>query len=104
MTHNQTPAGWYPDLWGDGVRYWDGRGWTTDYRLPAVTKPEQPKYKWYIPPQRQVQRNPEDGVTVVRGPNHGLHFALTLFTCGMWLPVWILVALDNRQTVKTIYR
>lgn len=26
-----TPAGWYPDpAGGDGLRWWDGRGWTAD--------------------------------------------------------------------------
>ena len=23
--------------------------------------------------------------------NHGLHFTLTFFTCGLWLPIWILL-------------
>ncbi len=28
-------------------------------------------------------------------PNHLLHFFLSLFTVGLWLPVWILVAVGN---------
>jgi hypothetical protein len=28
-------------------------------------------------------------------PNHLLHFFLSLFTCGLWLPVWILVAVGT---------
>ncbi len=32
-------------------------------------------------------------VAVRRGPNHGLHLVLTLITCGMWAPVWILVVI-----------
>ncbi len=23
---------------------------------------------------------------------HGVHFMITLFTCGAWLPIWILIA------------
>jgi hypothetical protein len=27
------------------------------------------------------------------GTKHGLHALLTLFTCGLWAPVWLLAAL-----------
>lgn len=36
--------------------------------------------------------------TTRRGANHGLHVALTLITCGMWLPVWAVVAVIGRRT------
>jgi hypothetical protein len=29
------PAGWYPDPAGEGLRYWDGSGWTT-HTAPAA--------------------------------------------------------------------
>jgi len=29
------------------------------------------------------------------GTNHGLHLVLTLLTCGMWLPVWIIIVIVN---------
>ena len=28
-----------------------------------------------------------------RGTNHALHLILTLLSCGLWLPIWILVAI-----------
>ncbi|WP_410876372.1 hypothetical protein [Nocardia sp. A7] len=31
-------------------------------------------------------------IVVRRGVNHGLHLVLTLATCGLWLPIWIIVA------------
>lgn len=37
---------------------------------------------------------------VRRGPNHGLHLVLTLITCGLWLPVWILVAIFDAMDRK----
>lgn len=34
------------------------------------------------------------------GANHGLHAVLTVLSCGMWAPVWIIAALVQRpQTV-----
>ena len=34
-------------------------------------------------------------VVVVRGPNHFLHFLVTVMTCGLWAPVWLLIALSH---------
>ncbi|MEV5836779.1 hypothetical protein [Nocardia sp. NPDC052112] len=32
------------------------------------------------------------GVVYVRpGVNHGLHLVLTLLTCGLWAPIWIIL-------------
>lgn len=68
-----TPPGWYPA--GPGMlRYWNGQGWTS-HTAPAA---------------------PPVPVVVVAaapsGPNHILHLLLTVLTFGMWLPVWIVVA------------
>ena len=30
------------------------------------------------------------------GVNHGLHFLVAFFTCGLWLPGWIAIAFANR--------
>jgi Protein of unknown function (DUF2510) len=66
--------GWYPDpSGGPGQRYFDGHQWTVS--APLYPAP--------------VARS---------SPNTALHLALTLLTCGMWLPVWaILVITGNRQ-------
>lgn len=68
--------GWYPDpSGGPGQRYFDGREWAFSAMQASV--------------------NPAG---LVRGPNNALHLALTVLTCGMWLPVWlVLVVNDNRQ-------
>lgn len=41
--------------------------------------------------------------TVIRKPcNHALHLVLTLFSFGMWAPVWIIVAMTGRkETLRT---
>lgn len=47
-----------------------------------------------VPVVNVTQNNMGGGyVAVRRGPNHGLHLVLTLLTCGMWAPVWILVVI-----------
>jgi threonine/homoserine/homoserine lactone efflux protein len=73
--------GWYPDpSGGPGQRYFDGHQWTIS-----------------APPQPSIVIN-NNIVAPAGGPNTALHLALTLFTCGMWLPVWLIIALiDNRQ-------
>jgi hypothetical protein len=39
-----------------------------------------------------TQNNTSGGIVYVRpGVNHGLHLVLTLLTCGMWAPIWIIL-------------
>lgn len=75
-----TPAGWYPDPAGQpGQRYHDGYRWTTHFVPAAPAAP---------PPQAIVVAVANGG-----GTNHALHLVLTLFTCGLWLPIWIIAAI-----------
>ncbi|OBJ37428.1 hypothetical protein A5630_04635 [Mycolicibacterium mucogenicum] len=79
--HNYpTPApGWYPDPSGQlGQRYHDGRRWTEHF---VPTAPPAPA------PAVAV------AVSAGGGPNHALHAILTFLSCGLWLPIWILVAI-----------
>ncbi len=71
--------GWYPDPQGPGQRYFDGQQWTAHHQ-PA----------------------PQPPVTMeVKGPNHALHFILTVCTCGFWLPVWIIVTIAGSKVRVT---
>lgn len=81
MTRPAMPApGWYPDPGGQpGQRYHDGRRWTQHF---VPTPPGTP-----APPAVAV------AVAAGGGANHALHAVLTLLTCGLWLPIWFLVAL-----------
>jgi hypothetical protein len=36
------------------------------------------------------------------GTKHGLHALLTLFTCGLWAPVWLLAALFTSKKTETV--
>ena len=49
------------------------------------------------PPSSPAYAHPAPPVVVVQEPrkrvNHLLHLVLTLITAGLWLPVWIILAL-----------
>lgn len=105
--------GWYPDPPGGVLlRYWDGTTWQqwAGASMPGLphqgfnvdaSGPDIPSWPHTLPTTSPPVRQ---GVTVVEGPNHGLHLALTLFTCGLWLPVWVIIAIDNKKRVRTYYR
>ena len=75
--------GWHLDPTGALLlRYFDGQQWT------AHTAPAPPQY--HAPASSSAV-----AVAVANGggPNHALHAVLTLVTCGLWLPIWIIVAI-----------
>ena len=96
------PAGWYPDPDNEtgfrfggvpSMRYFNGVHWTDD-RVPMQRRqqvnqsPQQP-----IIIAQQIAPQPRVVVYNNSGTNHGLHLVLTIFTCGLWLPVWIIIAI-----------
>ena len=55
-------------------------------------------------PDAPPPRPPVAGV-VVKGPNHALHFILTVLTfwaCGGWLWVWLIVAFSNKRRIQPV--
>ena len=90
MTNPAPQPGWYPNPSGaPGQRYFDGRQWT-HHAVPLS------------PPPSIVINNTVGApapVVVTTGPNHALHLVLTLLTCGMWLPVWLIVAIAGTNRV-----
>jgi len=76
--------GWYPDpSGGPGQRYFDGHQWT-------ITAPPSIIINNFAAPAGR--------------PNTALHLALTVFTCGMWLPVWLIIALVDNQQARAVGR
>ena len=76
---NEAPAGWYPDPQQANMsRWWDGNGWTE----ARVAQPVAMVNTQQVTVQAQPKR-----------VNHVLHLILTILTCGLWLPVWILVSM-----------
>jgi hypothetical protein len=37
---------------------------------------------------------------VVKGPDTTIHFVLTILTCGLWLPIWIIAAIVVRRLIE----
>jgi len=99
------PAGWYPDpdnhngfRYGGvpSMRYFDGAQWTEN-RAPMQPRRQQPHPTAAQPIIVNQQFAPQAPPVVVytSGTNHGLHLVLTLLTCGLWLPVWIILVIVN---------
>jgi hypothetical protein len=47
--------------------------------------------------QKYCRRCGRDRLFVKPGVNHLLHLVVTLFMCGLWIPIWILAALSNKS-------
>lgn len=69
------PAGWY--VQGHQQRWWDGVQWTDNFAPLAAPVP-----------QVVVQQQP-------RRTNHAFHLIMSIVTVGLWIPVWIIVAIAN---------
>ena len=76
------PEGWYQTE--HGWRWWDGAQWTQ----PHVGHPQEP----------YSQLSYGTAMAGMSNGEHVLHLLLTLFTCGLWAPAWILLARKRRST------
>ena len=52
----------------------------------------------------RVESQSEYLVAVVKGrrANHVLHLLISVFTVGLWIPLWVIMALSGGETRKTI--
>ena len=53
---------------------------------------------------RRVESQNQHETVLVKGqrPNHILHLLLSVFTGGLWIPVWILVAMTGGEKRKVV--
>ncbi|QGH78038.1 hypothetical protein SEA_LONEWOLF_37 [Mycobacterium phage LoneWolf] len=59
-----------------------------------------PQYPYpYYPPQPAA---PQPTVMPVR-TNHAMHLMLSVISCGLWLPVWIVMAMVNSSRTRKVY-
>lgn len=71
----------------------DLTGWN-DQQLLAAAVAQRVAWGW------RVESTPTPGQVVMvhgRRPNHILHLLLTVVTLGLWLPIWILVAVTSKE-------
>lgn len=88
-----TPPGWYPDPSGARwLRFWNGCGWT-GHLSPAPPHPPAVFVNAVAPPAPFV-RSTHANYTA-------LYFVLTLVSCGLFLPVWLLVVVIDHYTAPT---
>ena len=74
------PANWYPDPANPSLmRYWDGIRWTERCAAAAAT----PQANAVVYNNVQVRSGGDSLVA--------LHIVLTILTCGLWLPIWLLI-------------
>lgn len=85
--------GWYPDPYGKGAyRMFDGSNWTSGTSdVPGYLAPT----PMYIGSGVQQPRE----IASIKGPDTTIHFVLTILTCGLWLPIWIIAAIVGKRRI-----
>jgi hypothetical protein len=112
-----TPAGWFQDPnVPNQQRYWDGSTWTdqTKPTEPGVstTKRSADERKALLAQQIQsaaarglrVESQSDFQAVMVEGQpvNHVLHAIITIFSCGLWGIVWIILAITGGEKREMI--
>jgi len=95
MHPRQDPGpGYYPAPGYPGwVDYWDGRAWAG---RPVQAQPAQPQVI-VVGSGGAPMHGHVSGLTT---GGHLMHAMLTLFTAGLWLPVWIWRAVMGRRAIR----
>jgi hypothetical protein len=116
---NGPAAGWYPDPNAGGsnnMRYWDGSTWTHQIKegLTEVntTRRSSDERKAILAQQLQsavarglrIESQSDYQAVLVQGKpvNHTLHAIITIFSCGLWGIVWIVMAITGGEKREMI--
>lgn len=109
---DEAPAGWFQDPnVPNQQRYWDGSSWTEQTREAmtsiSTAKRSADERKALLAQQLQgtaargfrVESQSEFQAVVVEGQpvNHVLHAIITIFSCGIWAIVWIILAITGGE-------
>jgi len=108
----QTPAGWFQDPnVPNQQRYWDGSTWTDQTKEAeggvSTTARSSAERKALLAQQLQngaarglrIESQSDFQAVLVEGQpvNHVLHAIITLFSCGLWGVVWIILAITGGE-------
>lgn len=79
-------AGWYADPTGDVTRerWYDGQKWTEHSRPAQYAHAHITSWPAQVMAPRRLYKT-----------SHGFHLAMSIFTLGLWVPVWIVVGIYN---------
>jgi hypothetical protein len=108
----ESPAGWFQDPnVPNQQRYWDGSAWTDQRKEAAggvsTTKRSADERKALLAQQLQsgvarglrIESQSDYQAVLVEGKpiNHVLHAIITIFSCGLWGIVWIILAITGGE-------
>lgn len=71
---------------------------------PIHVVPQYPATQYSVQRDAMGVHVPQPVVIPPRKINHGLHLTLSIFTLGMWVPVWLAVAIFSRKSSRVVYR
>ena len=99
-------AGWYPDPSGNGgQRYFDGQAWTS-HRAEGLTTAQRSEIldEALIFHHARVLTRTATTASIVTGQpvNHVAHLLASVFLCGLWIPVWAIIASTGGEKHATI--
>src|ERR1700753_1222016 len=95
------PPGWYPDLSGSRwLRFWNGREWT-GHLSPAPPPPPAAFVNAIAPPAPFVPPTVAPFVRSTHANYAALYIVLTLVSCGLFLPVWLLIVVIDHYSAPT---
>ena len=100
------PAGWYPDPSGAiGQRYWDGTVWTNHLHAGLTERERSEILQQAIMGAhvRVLGQNATQASVMSGEPvNHVVHLLATVLLCGLWLPIWIIIAATGGEKHHTV--
>lgn len=79
---------------------WQPQGQPQQQALPPASMPQQPALPYMQP---QVPHGVVVSQQRMGASTHTIHGVLTLFTCGLWSPIWFLAWLFSRKKTTTHY-
>ena len=114
-------AGWFADANNPGhERYWDGSSWTEQRRpapsaagpSPSTERKSSDERKALLAQQLQfsaaqggrIESQSDYQAVITKGKpvNHVLHAIVSIFSCGIWLLVWLILALTGGERREMI--